>query len=114
MTMPTVEMLDLPNPQKDAVRAAGLSISQIATSSIKSLTKLPGIGKVTAKRIIEQAQNLTNSYLANLPPEPVSVSEEILSQIPVAYEHNVLTQPTPPVQVSTRIAKIRTAQAQNG
>lgn len=112
MTMPTVEMLDLPNPQKDIVRTAGLSISQLATSSIKSLTKLPGIGKVTAKRIIEQAQNLTNSYLANLPPEPIPVSEEIMSM----SEESFTFIPNPPPQeipVSARIARIiQAAQAQ--
>lgn len=108
--MPTVEMLELPNPQKATIRTAGLSISQLATSSVKSLTKLSGIGKVTAKRIVEQAQNLTNSYLADLPPKPVPVSEEILAA-PLESFAYIPNPPPAKIEVSTRIARIKAAQA---
>lgn len=54
------ELKSLTRPQVEILEEAGWSVEDIATSQIKDLTRLKGIGKVTARKVIEEAAFLLN------------------------------------------------------
>lgn len=54
------DLKTLTEQQKEVLKKSAWAITDLATAQVKDLTKLKGIGRVTAERVIEEARSLLN------------------------------------------------------
>lgn len=98
-----MQLTQLPNISRTIITAlsvAGWTVEKIATTTPDRLAALPGIGTVTANKLIGEAQKLVNKVLF----------EESAKTMPPIYPGGVPVYNTiEPVKRSVRVQRIREA-----
>lgn len=106
--MKLTENKHVPKALVVTLEAAGWTISKLSTAGLKQLTRYPGIGAVTAKRIIEESREMMNEAAR----EEITAAEGIRGAREMDPDFLVGLQPShgeEPPPMSVRVKRIREA-----